>query len=83
MYAMDLQTRKIEFMQEFLKVQSEDIVIQLEKLLKKETSKVGKEDIKPFSMDEFNNRINKSMLDAKHNKLTENKDVLAEMPKWH
>lgn len=79
---MDLQTRKIEFIQEFLEVQSEDIVIQLEKLLKKETVKMGKED-KLFSVDEFNNRINKSMLDSWHNKLTENREVLAEMHKCH
>jgi len=79
---MDLQTRKLEFIQEFLKVQSEDVVDRLEKLLKKETSKLDKEDIKPFSMDELNNRINKSMVDSRDNKLTENKDLLAEMQKW-
>jgi len=79
---MDLQTRKLEFIQEFLKVQSEDVVDRLEKLLKKETSKLNKEDIKPFSMDELNNRINQSMADSLDNKLTENKDLLAEMQKW-
>jgi len=30
---MDLQARKIEFIQEFLKIQSEDIILRLEKLL--------------------------------------------------
>jgi preprotein translocase subunit Sss1 len=33
---MDLQTRKIEFVQEFLKVQSEEIIVRLEKILRKE-----------------------------------------------
>ena len=33
---MDLQTRKIEFVQEFLKIQSEEAIERLEKLLKKE-----------------------------------------------
>jgi hypothetical protein len=80
---MDLQTRKIEFIQEFLKVQREDIVVRLEKLLKKETSKVENEEVKPFSLDEFNNRIDQSMRDSKHNKLTENQDLLAEVHKWH
>ncbi len=80
---MDLQARKIEFIQEFLKVQSEDVVVRLEKLLKKETSKFETVELKPFSTDEFNTRINKSMLDSKLNKLTKNKDLLAEMLKWH
>jgi hypothetical protein len=33
---MDLQSRKIEFVQEFLKLQSEEAISRLEKLLKKE-----------------------------------------------
>ena len=33
---MDLQTRKITFVQEFLKIQSEEVIIRLEKLLEKE-----------------------------------------------
>ncbi len=32
----DLQTRKIEFVQEFLKLQSEDVIARFEKLLSKE-----------------------------------------------
>jgi hypothetical protein len=79
---MDLQARKIEFVQEFLKIQSEDIVVRLEKFLKKETLKAEKESLKPFSIEELHNRINKSLLDSKHNRLIENKDLLAEMHKW-
>jgi hypothetical protein len=80
---MDLHARKIEFVQEFLKIQREDVIVRLEKLLKKETSKAEKEEAKPFSIEEFNNRINKSMLDSKHNRLTENKNLLVEINKWH
>jgi len=79
---MDLQARKIEFVQEFLKIQSEDIVVRLEKCLKKETTKAEKEDLKPFSIEELHNRINKSLHDSKHNRLIENTDLLAEMHKW-
>ncbi len=80
---MDLETRKFEFIQEFLKIQREDIVVRLEQLLKKETRKSESEVIKPFSIDEFRDRISESMLDSKHNRLTENNDLLAEMQKWH
>lgn len=83
MNVMDLQARKIEFIQEFLKVQSEDVVVRLEKLLKKETSRIEKKGINPFSIDEFHKRIDASMHDSLHNKLTENQDLLAEMHTWH
>jgi hypothetical protein len=79
---MDLQARKIEFIQEFLKIKSEDIVLRLEKLLKKEQSKIKSEEFEPFSVDEFNDRIHKSMLDSKAGNLFENKDLLAEVQKW-
>ena len=79
---MDLQARKIEFVQEFLKIQSEDILVRLENLLKKETSKDHNQDVKPFTVEEFNDRINRSMLDSKHSKLTDNEEIIAEMHKW-
>ncbi len=80
---MDLQARKIEFVQEFLKIQREDIILRLEKLLKKERLKIDSEQFEPFSIDEFNERIDKSMDDSRNGRLTENKDLLAEVKKWH
>lgn len=80
---MDLQARKIEFIQEFLKIQHEDVVARLEKLLKKETSKIEGKKFKPFLIEEFNDRIDRSMLDSKNNRLTDNKDLKSEIQKWH
>jgi len=34
---MDIQSRKLEFIQDFLKLQSEEVIAQFEKLLKKKT----------------------------------------------
>lgn len=48
---MDLQTRKIEFVQAFLKLESEKAISHLEKLLQKET-KINS-DFKPLTMKEF------------------------------
>jgi tartrate dehydratase alpha subunit/fumarate hydratase class I-like protein len=56
---MDLQTRKIEFIHEFLKVQRKDIVDRLEKLLKKETSKIESEKLDSFTTEELQSRINR------------------------
>lgn len=47
---IDLQSRKIEFVQAFLKLQSDEVIIQLEKLLKKETKKI-QSDLKPMKVE--------------------------------
>lgn len=67
---MDLQTRKIEFVQEFLKIQSEEVISQLENLLKSRNKKNEDENefFSPFSIEEFNRRIDQSEDDFKKGK---------------
>ena len=52
---MDLQTRKINFIQNFLKLESEKAISHLEKLLQKETQ--NNYELKPLTMKEFQKRI--------------------------
>ena len=79
---MDLQTRKITFVQEFLKIQSEEVIIRLEKLLEKEKGKMKIEDFSPMTVDEFNKRIDLSLVDSKNGRLTEINDLIAEIQGW-
>lgn len=46
---MDIQTRKIKFVQTFLKLQSEDVISKLEKILKKNQVDEIIEDLKPLT----------------------------------
>lgn len=78
---MDLQSRKIEFVQEFLKLQSEEAVSRLEKLLKVE-KKWEVSGLEPMSVQEFKTRIDKSMEDSKNGRLTEVDDLLSEIERW-
>jgi len=78
---MDLQSRKIEFVQEFLKLQSEEVISQLEKLLRKETKKI-QPDLIPMTVDEYKERINKSIEDSKNGRLTKVDDLLPEIVGW-
>ncbi|MDT8415189.1 MAG: hypothetical protein RQ735_07405 [Flavobacteriaceae bacterium] len=79
---MDIHTRKIEFIQEFLKVQSEEVIIRLEKILLKENKTSKNEDFKPMTIEEFNERIDKSMDDSKNGRLTKASDLKAKIEKW-
>ncbi len=72
---MDIQTRKIEFVQAFLKLQSEEMISQLEKLLKKST-KIDKT-LKPFTIEELNDRISKSENDFDNGRFKTTSELLA------
>lgn len=79
---MDLQTRKISFVQEFLSIQSEEVISRLEKYLKKEKISMEKKTFKPMTISELNQRINQSEQDSINGKLTESKDLLKKIKKW-
>lgn len=72
---MDLQTRKIEFVQEFLKLQSEEIISLLESVLKRQTN--AEPDFKPMSIAELNARIDKSEEDFKNGRYKTSAELLA------
>lgn len=71
---MDIQTRKIEFVQEFLKLQSEEVISQFENLLRK---KRKVESFEPMSIEEFNARINQSEDDFKNGRFKTSAEIKA------
>jgi len=79
---MDLQTRKISFVQEFLSIQSEEAVSRFEKYLKKEKISMEEKAFRPMTIAELNRRIDQSEQDSINGRLTEMNDFLAEIEKW-
>jgi len=79
---MDLQTRKISFVQEFLSIQNEEVVSRLEKYLKKEKTSMVEKAFKPMSIEELNRRIDQSMEDSKNGRVIEANQLLEEIKKW-
>lgn len=74
---MDLQSRKIEFVQEFLKIQSEELISKLEALLKKENNASDEQFFKPISHEELDKRIDQSESDFRENRFKSSSDLLA------
>ena len=72
---MDLQTRKIEFVQKFLKIQNEELLSKLENLLNKKSSSKS-HSISPMSIDELNARIDQSEKDFKTGKFKSSDELL-------
>ncbi len=79
---MDLQTRKISFVQEFINIQNEEIILQFEKLLRIEKKKISSKELKSMTLEEFNRRIDTSLEDSEKGRLTESSKLLSEIEKW-
>ena len=74
---MNLEARKIEFVQEFLKLQSEEAVSRLEKILRKEKNASDERIFEPMTQDELNKRIDKSESDFRNNRFKSSSELLA------
>ncbi len=80
---MNLQTRKISFVQEFLDLQSEEIILLFEELLTKTKNYISENELEPMSLGDFYKRIDKSLLDSEEGRLTESKELFSEIEKWN
>ncbi|MCD0465558.1 hypothetical protein [Flavobacterium sp. ENC] len=79
---MDLEARKISFVQEFLRLQSEEIVIDLENLLHKQKVKLLDQEMKAMNMEQFNKEIDQSLDDAGNARIVSGKDLKSKIQKW-
>ena len=74
---MNLEARKIEFIKEFLKLQSEEAISRLEKILRKEKIASEKRLFEPMTQDELNKRIDQSESDFQNNRFKSSAELLA------
>lgn len=74
---MNLEARKIEFVKEFLKLQSEEAISRLEKTLRKEKNASHERLFEPMTQEELNKRIDKSESDFRNNRFKSSSELLA------
>ncbi len=74
---MNIEARKIEFIQEFLKLQSEEAISKLEKILIKEKSISDERIFEPMTKEELNRRIDQSESDFRNNRFKSSSELLA------
>lgn len=79
---MDLEARKISFVQEFLRLESEEIVTHLETILHKQKVELLDQEMKAMSIDQFNKEIDQSLDDAKNSRIISAKDLKSKVKKW-
>ena len=73
---MDIQARKIHFVQEFLRVADDELLTKLEKLLQIERKRKLENDLQPMTLSELNEIIDQSEDDFANGRVTEAQNLL-------
>ena len=79
---MDIQTKKLNFIQELLRVQNEEIINKLESLLNSERKKELMKEIEPMAIEELNKIIEQSEEDSRQGKLINARKINKEIGSW-
>ena len=79
---MDIQTRKLAFIQEFLRIQNEEIISGLEKMMKNRKAELYEQDMKPMSIEQLNKDISLSLDDSINDSVISAKDLKEKIKKW-
>lgn len=79
---MDLQTRKISFVQEFLSIQNEEVISRLEKYLKKEKIQLFEKKLKTKTQKILNKEIDIALEDAKNGRVIDVFELKEKVKKW-
>jgi hypothetical protein len=79
---MDIQTRKINFVQEFLRLRNIKLIEKLEKILLEDKAQDYEANLKPMSVDNFNKMIDKSIDDTKQGKVVNARELKESAKKW-
>ncbi|MEA3317302.1 MAG: hypothetical protein U9R54_05045 [Bacteroidota bacterium] len=79
---MDLQTRKIHFIQEILRLKNDGIIDKLEKILHQERKKLIDKKLSPMTIEEFNSLIDSSENDSENGRMYNAGEILNDIDTW-
>lgn len=79
---MNIEAKKLSFIQEFLSIDNEKIINTLENLLHKIKLETYEEEMKPMSIEQLNSEIDSAIEDEKNNRFTNAKELKQKIQKW-
>ncbi|AWH85569.1 hypothetical protein HYN59_10815 [Flavobacterium album] len=79
---MDLEARKITFVQEFLRLQNEEIISALEKFMHTSKAELTERNMSPMSLEQLNTETDQSIEDAQSGRITKASDLRDKIKKW-
>jgi len=80
---MDIQTKKLHFVQEFLRLRDENLIDKLSNLLRIEKKKKIEKELKPFSQKELDDLIDSAESDSENGRLTSARELKNEIDSWN
>ena len=79
---MDIQTRKINFVQEFLGINNVKLIEKLERILLEDKAREYEANLKPMEMDELNEIADNSIEDSQYGKVIDVNELKEISKKW-
>lgn len=79
---MDIKAKKIHFVQEFLRINDEEIIDKLSNLLRVERKNKAEKELKPFTIEEFNEMIDRAESDSATGRLISAQEMKKEIDSW-
>jgi len=80
---MDISAKKLELIEEFLKISDESIIEKLESLIKSEKKKTKAAKVKPMTMNDFKKMINQAKKDKDEGRVISHQDLKSKIKSWH
>jgi hypothetical protein len=79
---MNIQIRKLNLIEEFLKITDENLIIKLESFLKQEKKNTQERSIKALSMNEFHEMIDQAKQESEAGFVISHRDLKMKVKTW-
>jgi hypothetical protein len=79
---MTVETRKLNLIEEFIKIADEDIITQMEELVLNNKRRRYEQRLNPMRMDEFHSMIEQSRNEIENGLVTSQEDLKKEIKSW-
>jgi len=79
---MNIQSRKLVLIEEFLRISDEELISKLESFLKQEKKALHERNLKPMSLNEFQDLIEEAKQDFDAGRVTSHADLTMKVEKW-
>ena len=79
---MNIQTRKLVLIEEFLRMSDENLIAKIESLIKLEKKVSHEKSLKPMSMNEFNEMIDQAKRDSDSGSVISHQELKKKIKTW-
>jgi hypothetical protein len=79
---MNIQARKLILIEEFLRISDENLIYKLELLIRQEKKNLIEKELKPMSLNEFHNMIDKAIQDSDAGRVITHEELKNKVNEW-